>query len=90
MKMNDLKESFGLTGKDIITGFTGVITGACSYISGCDQFLLAPRKNEAGEVKDGQWYDSSRVEIVEEQARVDLPKSKVEDAPGPDKAAPVR
>lgn len=88
--MNDLKENFGLTGKDIITGFTGVITGACSYISGCDQLLLSPRANEKGEVKEGQWYDSSRVEIMTEYPRVNLPKSKVEEAPGPDKAAPVR
>ena len=90
MKMDDLKESFGLTGKDIITGFTGVITGACSYISGCDQFLLAPRANSSGEVKDGQWYDSSRVQIMPEHPRVELPQNLVNEAPGPDKQAPVR
>lgn len=90
MKMNDLKESFGLTGKDIITGFTGVITGASSYISGCDQLLLAPRADEKGDVKDGQWYDSSRVQIMPEYLRVELPESLVKEAPGPDKEAPVR
>ena len=90
MKMNDLKENFGFTGKDIITGFTGVITGATSYISGCDQLLLAPRADEKGNVKDGQWYDSSRVQIMPEHPRVELPQDKVEEAPGPDKSAPIR
>ena len=88
--MNDLQESFGFTGKDIITGFVGVITGACSYLSGCSQFLLSPKVDEKGAHQDGQWFDTSRIEIQESVERVVLPEAKVKEAPGPDKSAPVR
>lgn len=87
--MNDLKDFFGKTGKDVITGFVGVITGACSYISGCDQLLLSPLVDEKGGHRDGQWFDSSRVEIQDVETIV-LSKEKVAAAPGPDKAAPIR
>lgn len=87
--MNDLKDFFGKTGKDMITGFVGVITGACSYISGCDQLLLSPKVDDTGAARDGKWFDTSRIEIQGVEAIV-LPKEKVAAAPGPDKAAPVR
>lgn len=87
--MNDLKESFGKTGKDVITGFVGVVTGACSYISGCDQFLLSPTVDEKGGHRDGQWFDTSRVEM-QDVDKIELSKEKVAAAPGPDKAAPIR
>lgn len=88
--MNDLKQMFGCTGKDVITGFQGVITGACAYISGCDQVLLAPKCDKDGKMDEGKWFDTSRIEILLGVERIELPKDKVEAAPGPDKPAPVR
>lgn len=87
--MDNLKQMFGHTGKDIITGFQGVITGACSYISGCDQVLLAPKCAE-GKAQEAVWFDASRIEILQGEDVVVLPKDKVAAAPGPDKPAPVR
>lgn len=88
--MNDLKQMFGFTGKDIITGFQGVIVGACAYISGCDQVLLAPKCDENGKTDEGKWFDTSRIQILSDVDRVELPKDKVEAAPGPDMPAPIR
>lgn len=54
---------FGFKGKDKITGFTGIITGHCTYISGCSQFLLSPPAKE-GDYKTATWFDEQRVEVL--------------------------
>ena len=83
-------ELFGKNAKDIITGFTGIITGRCEYISGCTQLLLQPTIDGSGSYREGQWFDESRISINEEVETVRLPAEKVALNPGPDKAAPKR
>lgn len=40
----------GLSYQDKITGFKGVATGECRYISGCNQILLAGKISKDGSV----------------------------------------
>jgi len=54
----------GWTAKDKITGFQGVITGRCEYLTGCNQILLSPPVDEKGAARDGHWYDEQRCERV--------------------------
>lgn len=56
----------GSTAKDIITGFVGVVTGKVSYITGCDQCLLAPKCEDDGKIQDARWFDVDR--LVEQDA----------------------
>ena len=72
--------------KDKITGFEGVATGRATYISGCDQVLLAPKCADDGTAKDAHWYDIQRVDPLEGEA-ISLDNSKT---PGCDLAAPKR
>lgn len=81
---------FGLVGRDVITGFKGVIIGYVQYMTGCSQFLLTPKVGEDNTLKDGQWYDTSRIEVVEEEARLELPTDEVTEVPGCDMAAPCK
>jgi uncharacterized protein YbcC (UPF0753/DUF2309 family) len=47
-----------------VTGFTGIITGTCYYLTGCNQYLVtAKAKDEYSEAK-AQWYDEGRLELV--------------------------
>lgn len=48
--------------KDTMTGFAGIITAQCDYLTGCRQFCIQPE----GLDKDGQpqkslWIDEGRV-----------------------------
>lgn len=52
----------GIKAKDRITGFTGVVTGYCQYISGCHQALLTPEVDDKGGHRDGHWFDVQRLE----------------------------
>lgn len=73
--------------RDKITGFKGVATGLCTYLSGCNQALLAPKCGEDGSAKDSQWYDVQRLEVVEGAKPITLDNS---ETPGCDRAAPKR
>lgn len=71
--MNKLEKLFGMTGKDMITGFTGVITGCCSYIGGNQQVLLSPVIKENGGYQEPQWFDTARIEILPSCGQITLP-----------------
>jgi hypothetical protein len=71
--------------EDLITGFTGTVTGRCEYISGCAQYLLTPRIKADGSYMEGRWFDEDRLTAISEKM-VDLAVSR----PGPDCAAPVK
>lgn len=88
--MENLKDYLGLTGKDVITGFSGVITCVCSYIGGCERLMIDHFVGEKGEKREGEWFDVSRIEIDKEKERITLSEDKVEQSPGLGKQAPVR
>ncbi len=76
----------GMEAKDKITGFTGIVTGRCEYISGCHQLLLTPAVGEKGEHRDPHWFDEQRVERVGD-VFIQLGNG---ETPGCDVPAPVR
>ena len=55
----------GKKARDKITGFEGILIGHAHYLTGCDQYGLAPPAKD-GEVKSSQWFDESRIEIIGE------------------------
>lgn len=50
---------------DVVTGFKGIATGRCEYISGCVQILLLPKVKKDGAHRDGSWFDVERIEVLE-------------------------
>ncbi len=81
-----MKTELGMTMRDKITGFSGVVVGYVEYISGCNQALLAPKAKDDGSLGDSQWFDMQRME------RVGTTKIKLDngETPGCDRAAPKR
>jgi hypothetical protein len=74
----------GITAKDKITGFQGVVAGFCQYISGCNQALLIPKIGENGDFKESHWFDVQRLEAV----AADVIKLDNAETPGFEKGAP--
>lgn len=81
------KFEFGLKAKDIISGFTGIITGHSDYITGCDQYLLAPQVRDDNSVSDSKWYDENRIEILPNEQKIIL---NTEESQGACELAPVK
>lgn len=78
--------TMGMKYKDKISGFTGVATGHCDYITGCSQTLLQPPASETGDFKDSRWFDDQRLELVSDE--IILMDNGT--TPGCDIAAPIR
>lgn len=77
-------ENMGLTGTDKITGFTGLMTGFCAYLTGCNQVLLSPKVDKTGKPQDAHWFDEQRITWAKTK-RISLDNGKT---PGFDKEAP--
>ena len=72
--------------EDVITGFSGVVTGLCTYITGCDQALVQPKGSDQNKKEDCHWIDVNRLERVGDSILV-LDKIK---NTGSDMAPPTR
>lgn len=50
-----------------ITGFKGVITGTCFYITGCNQYLVTAKAKDFDSEPTALWYDEGRLELVKKE-----------------------
>ena len=78
----------GLKAKDTITGFTGILTAHVDYITGCDQYLLAPPVDSDGKHVEALYFDSSRLIIIDNAPPIKL--NRTEEAPGACESAPIK
>ena len=46
--------------KDVVTGFSGAITGRSEFITGCRQYSVTSRTLQSGNTKQG-WFDEDRL-----------------------------
>lgn len=75
----------GVTARDKITGFEGVVTGMAYYLTGCHQVLLQPAMSE-GKWVESHWFDLQRLEVTNGEVVV-LDNA---ETPGFDREAPRR
>ena len=55
------KFKMGTVKTDKITGFKGIITGICDYLTGCRQYCLQPKMCEDGTFVGAMWLDEDRL-----------------------------
>lgn len=71
--------------RDRITGFSGAVTGAAQYITGCQQVLVQPSMKNDEDFREPRWFDVDRLTILAQEP-VSIPVT----VPGPDIAAPSK
>lgn len=81
-----MSKRLGITFRDKISGFQGVATAHCKYITGCNQTLLAPKSSD-GKAVESCWFDDQRLEEVKGVPRIVLDNG---GTPGCDIPAPIR
>ena len=54
--------------KDIVTGFTGIITAKTTFLNGCVRVSVQSDKLKDGIPTDPQWFDEPQVRIVKPNA----------------------
>lgn len=63
-----MKPKIGDRAKDIVTGFTGIITGKHKWISGCDTVTLQSQEMHNGEPVKTRGCDINCIEVLERGA----------------------
>lgn len=62
-KTMSFRYELGVTARDVVTGYEGVITSRCDYITGCKQYVLNAKGLHEGKPICGQWFDEDRLEV---------------------------
>ncbi|HDY66571.1 MAG TPA: hypothetical protein ENH85_02140 [Candidatus Scalindua sp.] len=57
-----------------VTGFSGIITGAVCYMTGCNQYLITAKSKNEKEEATTLWYDEGRLDLIKEEA---IPKKDI-------------
>ena len=60
----EIKYELGRQAKDIITGFTGVLSGFCRHLTGCDTYGITPPMKKDGTLAETMWFDVNRIKIL--------------------------
>jgi hypothetical protein len=54
----------GKRGKDKITGFEGVLTARCEFLTGCSRYCIQPTELKDGKPIDSIYFDEAQIEII--------------------------
>ena len=54
----------GQIAKDKITGFKGILTARCEFLTGCNRYCIQPHELKDGKPIDGIYFDESQIEII--------------------------
>lgn len=61
-----MKYKIGDTLKEKVSGFEGVVMAVTAYATGCFHYGIASRDLDSnGKVKEWEWFDQSRLDLVE-------------------------
>lgn len=64
------KHELGIEAKEIVTGFTGIVTSRTEHITGCNTYGVQPKAVD-GKVCDMQWFDENRLEKTGEGVTIE-------------------
>ncbi len=56
--------------KDKVTGFKGIASGKCIYLSGCTHVCIQPKVEKDGKLPDAKWFDEPMVEVVSKKVKI--------------------
>jgi len=73
---NIMKQHFDLLGKpakDLVTGFSGVVTSLSFDLYGCIQVVITPESDKKEGIKDGHWFDVARIKVTKDSPVMNVP-----------------
>ena len=58
-----MRIELGCKVKDVVTGYTGIVTAQCIYLNGCVQYQVENAKKKGEEIQE-RWIDAQRLKVV--------------------------
>lgn len=74
--MTNIQKHLGILGKrvvDRVTGYTGVATTVAFDLYGCIQVFINPGLDKDGKLKEGNWFDIARFEVLSDTPVIEPP-----------------
>lgn len=74
--MTNIEKHISVLGKkveDVVTGLTGIATSVSFDLYGCVQIGINPGLDKDGNPKAYNWYDVSRLKIIDSKRVMDIP-----------------
>lgn len=65
MITKEFKLQNGDSVEETVTGFKGIITGTCFYLTGCTQYLVTAKAKDGVSEATAVWYDEARLIFIE-------------------------
>lgn len=62
---NDTRPRNGDEVKDLVTGFTGIVTSVTEFLNGCRRVCVCPPAKEDNTFQDERWFDDGQIEVVQ-------------------------
>lgn len=59
-----MHDIIGKTAKDTVTGFHGLVTARCEYLTGPARLQIAAPADKSGAFREPEWFDEERCQIV--------------------------
>jgi len=59
----------GMTAKDTVTGFTGIVIAKYEYLYGCSHYFIQPKINDKRKIVEGQTLDEYQIEIIDTEKK---------------------
>jgi len=82
--MGKFKHELGKVAKDKITGFEGVITSRCEFLTGCNRYCIQPTELKDGKPLESIYFDEAQIIIVKEGIKAKDVQGKDRGACSPD------
>lgn len=59
--------------REIVTGLEGVVVAVATHLTGCDTVGIHPGLDKDRKPMDVQWFDYTRLAVIEERSIMDIP-----------------
>ncbi len=76
--------------KDVISGFTGIVTGKSEFLHGCIRYGICPQELHDGATIDTHWFDEPQLELIESNVVAVDNKTPEDKTGGPMSSNPTR
>ena len=57
--------TLGCKAKDRVTGYEGIVTSRCEYLSGRITYGITPHVLKDGSLKNTEWFDEANIEYID-------------------------
>lgn len=64
MNIEEALSFLGKRVKDVVTGFSGVVTSLSFDLYGCQQAIVTPEVKKEGGKEESGWYDICRLQVL--------------------------